>query len=81
MLAERGCEIFLEIGPSPTLIGYGPALPGARDDYAWLPSLRPRPGVPGAPDEWQSMLDSLGQLYVRGAKIDWAGFDRSLPAA
>ena len=72
VLAARGCEIFLEIGPGPTLIGLGQRCLG-QGDYAWLPSLRP------ARDDWQSMLDSLGQLYVRGAKIDWAGFDRPYP--
>ena len=54
---------------------HGPALPACRKSTAWLPSLRP------GRDDWQSMLDSLGQLYVRGAKIDWAGFDRHYPAA
>ena len=48
---------------------FGPALPGTRR-LRWLPSLRP------GRDDWQSMLESLGQLYVRGAKLDWAGFDR-----
>ena len=39
VLAERGCEVFLEIGPSPTLIGMGQrCLP--EGDYGWLPSLR-----------------------------------------
>ena len=41
--------------------------------YAWLPSLRP------GRDDWQTLLDSLAELYVRGAKIDWAGFDRDYP--
>ena len=30
-------------------------------------------------DDWQTLLDSLAELYVRGAKIDWAGFDRDYP--
>ncbi len=68
-LADRGFEIFLEIGPSPTLIGLGRRCL-ADGEYAWLPSLRP------PRSDWQSLLDSLGQLYVRGAKIDWVGFDR-----
>ena len=25
--------------------------------------------------EWQQMLSSLGQLYIKGTKIDWVGFD------
>ncbi|MCX6040995.1 MAG: SDR family NAD(P)-dependent oxidoreductase, partial [Caldilinea sp.] len=37
---------------------------------ALLPSLRPGQG------EWQQLLASLGELYVRGAAIDWEGFDR-----
>ncbi|MBU6352351.1 MAG: SDR family NAD(P)-dependent oxidoreductase, partial [Chloroflexi bacterium] len=37
---------------------------------ALLPSLRPGQG------EWQQLLSSLGALYVRGAAIDWEGFDR-----
>jgi acyl transferase domain-containing protein len=68
-LADRGCEIFLEIGPSPTLIGMGRRCI-AGDNYSWLPSLRP------GRNDWQSLLDSLAQLYIRGAKIDWAEFDR-----
>ncbi|MGD1808021.1 SDR family NAD(P)-dependent oxidoreductase [Dapis sp. BLCC M126] len=27
-------------------------------------------------DEWQQMLLSLGNLYVKGAKIDWLGFNQ-----
>ncbi len=68
-LADRGCEASWRSVPSPTLIGMGRrCLP--EGDYAWLPSLRP------GRDDWQTMLDSLAELYVRGAKIDWAGFDR-----
>jgi acyl transferase domain-containing protein len=68
-LSARGCELFLEIGPSPTLVGMGRyCLPGS--DYAWLPSLRP------GHDDWQTLLDSMAELYVRGTKVDWAGFDR-----
>jgi acyl transferase domain-containing protein len=69
VLADRGYNLFLEIGPSPTLIGLGRRCL-TEADYAWLPSLRP------GRDDWQSMLESLGQLYVHGAKLDWAAFDR-----
>lgn len=27
-------------------------------------------------DDWQQLLESLGTVYVRGAKVDWLGFDR-----
>ncbi len=68
-LADDGCQIFLEIGPSPVLLGMARrCLP--ENGHAWLPSLRP------GCDDWQALLDSLAQLYVRGVKIDWAGVDR-----
>ncbi|NEP72539.1 MAG: SDR family NAD(P)-dependent oxidoreductase [Okeania sp. SIO2G4] len=68
-LHEQGYEIFIEVGPKPVLLGMGKqCLP--EDLGVWLPSLRP--GV----DEWQQMLLSLGNLYVKGAKIDWLGFNQ-----
>ncbi|MEM7127080.1 MAG: type I polyketide synthase, partial [Chloroflexota bacterium] len=36
-----------------------------------LPSLRQNQ------NDWQQMLSSLGQLYVRGVEIDWEGFDQA----
>jgi myxalamid-type polyketide synthase MxaB len=71
-LESEGCNVLLEIGPKPTLLGLGKqCLPDA--GAAWLPSLRTTRG------DWQQMLDSLGDLYVRGAEIDWANFDRGYP--
>ena len=67
-LQEQGAEIFLEIGPKPILLGMGRQCL-SEVEAVWLPSLRP--GV----NEWQQMLSSLGQLYVKGAKVDWTGFD------
>ncbi|MGD1700258.1 type I polyketide synthase [Dapis sp. BLCC M229] len=67
-LEEEGYETFLEIGPKPILLSMGRQCV-TEDVGEWLPSLRP--GV----DEWQQMLYSLGQLYVKGVKIDWSGFD------
>ncbi|HUL78059.1 MAG TPA: SDR family NAD(P)-dependent oxidoreductase, partial [Vicinamibacteria bacterium] len=29
--------------------------------------------------EWEQVLSSLGELYVRGVEVDWAGFDRDYP--
>ena len=48
---------------------HGPPLP-AGIAGAWLPSLRK------GQDDWPSLLDSLSELYVLGAKVDWQGFDR-----
>ncbi|NEO38509.1 MAG: SDR family NAD(P)-dependent oxidoreductase [Moorea sp. SIOASIH] len=68
-LDEEGYKVFLEVGPKAILLGMGrQCLP--EDVGVWLPSLRP--GV----EEWQQMLSSLGQLYVKGSQVDWSGFDR-----
>jgi acyl transferase domain-containing protein/phospholipid N-methyltransferase len=68
-LHQQGCDMFVEIGPKPALLGMGrQCLP--EDVGVWLPSLRQ------GQDDWQQILQSLGELYVRGAAIDWAAFDR-----
>ncbi len=67
-LADCGCGVFVEIGPDPVLLGMGRrCLPQRRG--AWLPSLR------SGRDDWQVLLESLAELYVRGANVDWTGFD------
>lgn len=68
-LFQQGYEVFLEIGPKPTLLGMGRnCLPSGVGK--WFPSLRP-----GQAD-WQQLLQSLGALYVLGVPVDWSGFDR-----
>jgi amino acid adenylation domain-containing protein/thioester reductase-like protein len=68
-LADLGIDAFLEIGPAPVLLSMGKrCLPNSK--ASWLPSLR------HGQEEWKVLLDSLGKLYVQGAEIDWAGFDR-----
>ncbi len=67
-LYRQGNEIFLEIGPNPVLLGMGRrCLP--KDAGVWLPTLRPSL-------DWRQMLRSLGELYVRGAHVDWLAFDK-----
>jgi myxalamid-type polyketide synthase MxaB len=71
-LHSLGYEVFLECGPKPILLGMArQCLPEGFG--TWLPSLRP-----GQAD-WQILLQTLGQLYVSGAKVDWSGFDRDYP--
>ena len=83
-LLKMEIDTFVEIGPKPTLLGMGRrCLP---DNYGrWLPTLRPSrgPDVEGTNrannqkhSDWQPLLSSVGQLYVRGVEIDWEGFDR-----
>ena len=68
-VANLGIDAFLEIGPSPVLLGMGKrCLPDSK--AVWLPSLRQ------GQDDWQTLLDSLGKLYVQGAKVNWTGFDQ-----
>lgn len=71
-LQEQDCNVFLECGPKPILLGMGRQCV-SNDGQAWLPSLRP------GQDDWQQMLTSLGELYRQGVPIDWAGFDRDYP--
>lgn len=64
-LNEQGCNVFIEVGPKPVLLGMGQrCLP--QSDQLWLPTLRQ-----GHPDN-QQMLHTLGALYVQGADVDWA---------
>jgi acyl transferase domain-containing protein/acyl carrier protein/protein-L-isoaspartate O-methyltransferase len=79
-LKAVGHSVFVEIGPTPTLLGMAArCLPeGAA---VWLPSLRRGRG------DWSCLLESLATLYARGVAVDWTGFDRdysrrrlSLPA-
>jgi NAD(P)-dependent dehydrogenase (short-subunit alcohol dehydrogenase family)/acyl carrier protein len=69
-LASLGVDAFVEIGPQPTLVVLGQQCLADAKNKLWLPSLR-RKG-----EDWQQMLEMLAALYVRGAAIDWAGFDR-----
>ena len=68
-LHSHGYRLFLEVGPNPTLCGLGmqcleeqPAL--------WMPSLR------RGRKDWQQMLESLGNLYINGAQVNWEAFNR-----
>jgi acyl transferase domain-containing protein/acyl carrier protein len=71
-LGQQGYDVLLEIGPKPTLLGMGRQCL-ATEERLWLPSLR------SGQDDWQVILESLGQLYVRGVSVDWQGFDRDYP--
>lgn len=72
-LHAKGYSVFVEIGPSPTLLGMGRRCLPEESGGVWLPSLRQ-----GRAD-WQQMLESLGKLYVGGVQVDWAGFEGDYP--
>ncbi|MEO8152052.1 MAG: SDR family NAD(P)-dependent oxidoreductase [Rhizobacter sp.] len=64
-LADTNCDVHLEIGPNPTLIGLGKLCLTEGRAIEWLPSLkRSKPA-------WEQMLDSVARFYVRGARLDW----------
>ncbi|WP_375495995.1 acyltransferase domain-containing protein, partial [uncultured Nostoc sp.] len=67
-LAQQGYEVFLECSPKPVLLGIGrECFP--LEQGTWLPSLG------NGQEDWQQMLSSLGELYMRGAKVDWYGLE------
>ena len=73
-LAGLGVTHFVEIGPHPVLLGMGPdCIPGAGP--AWLPSLR------RDRSDWRDLVESLQKLYIDGADVDWAAFDRGYSRA
>ena len=72
MTVHQHCEIFLEVGPKPVLLGMGHQCFDSTviEEIQWLPSLRP------AQEDWSVLLTSLGALYSAGLNINWQGFDR-----
>nr|AGZ05274.1 McyG [Nostoc sp. 152] len=66
-LQSLGCDTFIEIGPKPVLLGI---IQSSISDSLTLPSLR------SGFSDWEVLLESVGKLYVRGADIDWFGFDK-----
>jgi acyl transferase domain-containing protein/SAM-dependent methyltransferase len=68
-LHARGHRTFVEVGPSPVLLGMAKRiLPQAT--CLWLPTLHKDKS------NWQQLLDTIAALYVRGTPIDWGAFER-----
>ncbi|MBE9571659.1 MAG: SDR family NAD(P)-dependent oxidoreductase [Proteobacteria bacterium] len=66
-LSQYGINIFLEIGPKPTLLGMGKkCLP--KEAGLWLPTLKK------GKDDWVQIIETTANLYVRG--LDSLAFDR-----
>ena len=71
MKALQECNILLEVGSKPILIGMGRSGTVDRDRAnLWLPSLRPRK------KDWQQVLQTLSSLYTAGIKIAWENVSR-----
>jgi amino acid adenylation domain-containing protein len=72
-LHQLGYEVFVEIGPKPTLLDMGQQCLPKEKGLLWLPSLRQWQS------DWQQLLGSLGQLYTHGVTVNWAGLDQDSP--
>jgi acyl transferase domain-containing protein/acyl carrier protein len=72
-LRQQGMTAFLEIGPHPVLSRLLLAETPSPDAGLCLASLRK--GRPA----WETLLETLGGLYLGGVTVDWAGFDRPYP--
>ena len=69
-LHQQGYQVFVEIGPNPTLSRMGRR---CVPEGVWLPSLKQ------GQQDWEQLLQSLAALYTHGAPVDWPGFDRDYP--
>jgi acyl transferase domain-containing protein len=66
---QDGCSIFLQLGPGSLGQDSFPAQLN-QETVIWLSSA----DVGQA--SWDGTLRSLGEMYIRGAPVDWTGFDR-----
>jgi glutamate-1-semialdehyde-2,1-aminomutase len=67
-LADLNINVFLEIGPKPTLIGIGQQCL-ATGDRLWLSSLR------SGTADGEQILQCVAQMAISGVEIDWVAFD------
>ncbi|WP_413160372.1 SDR family oxidoreductase [Capilliphycus salinus ALCB114379] len=68
-LYQQGYRIFIEMGPSSTLLNMGQRCLTASDGL-WLSSLK------RGQCDWFPLLESLGQLHVEGIEINWRMLDK-----
>ncbi len=70
-LLSHGYTHLIEVGPAPALISIAQRnLDRVENPPLYYPSLRK------GQDDWAQILSSLGELYVRGAAVNWRGFDQ-----
>jgi acyl transferase domain-containing protein len=76
-LREEGYRVYVEVGPGRGLLGLGmrcvdsmPKHSDKDEGSKWVASLRKGKG------EREQMLESVGELYVEGVKVDWEGVER-----
>ena len=69
-IKEENGNIFLEVGPKPTLLSIAKKCLPDSLEMLWLSSIKP------GQSDWQQMLEGLAALYSRGVDIDWDRFDK-----
>ncbi|MCA0456387.1 MAG: type I polyketide synthase [Chloroflexi bacterium] len=68
-LDQLNFGVYVEVGPGTTLIGMGQqSLP--ENSAAWLATLRK------GQSDWRQVADTLSQLFVHGANVDWKAFEQ-----
>ena len=67
-LADSGIDAFVEIGPGSTLTTLG-QMNCTLEGSVWLNSQL-------QDQEWPTLLNCLGELYVRGTPVKWRGVDQ-----
>jgi len=70
-LLGQGARLFLELGPKSAPDDTRREL-AERDEAVWLHSV---PDPARKSNDWREMLSCLAELYVRGAQVDFEGFD------
>ena len=65
-LQQLGSNLLVEIGPKPVLLGMARQC-WPETEVSWLPSLR------FGQSDWQRLLHSLAELYIKGVAINWSG--------
>lgn len=69
-LGQELCQDFIEVGPQPILSSF--VMMNSDDvQLNCLPSLR------RGTNDWQTILTTVGKLYLLGHKIDWKRFDEA----
>ena len=63
-LRRRHCDTFIEIGPDPVLTSIARRI--TDEELRWVPSLAR--GV----DDHERFLQSVGELFLAGARLDWS---------
>jgi len=62
LVMQSSSNVFVEIGPSPTLISFG--IQKFRKKGEWISSLRPKF------KDWQVLLEGLAKIHLNGGLID-----------